>query len=290
MNGDAQVNDCIYRLDIVAPAAEVPGVTGFLARSVAYGWEESGEETGDMVFRVHIEDPGHCERFVSELAALHPRTTVTRAAVPNRNWALAWREFFTAVPCGEDFVVLAPWMVAEQPYRERIPIVIDPKTAFGTGHHATTAMCLEVISVLHRAGRVQAGKRFLDLGTGSGILGIGLARIGLHGTGLDTDPLAIENAVDNVERNGVASVVDVRTGSLELVSGERFDVVVANILAEPLVELAPDLVAALAPGGCLVLSGVLTIQAETVAAAYVSQGLPSPQVLVRDEWAALYWA
>jgi ribosomal protein L11 methyltransferase len=280
----------LSRIEFTAPAADVPLVTVLLVEKLPYGWEEEEQATGAALFRLHVEDPAECEALIAELHAAFPDIAIARSEVPLRDWALAWREFFTMVLCGEDFVVLAPWMLDEQPYKTRIPIIIEPKTAFGTGHHATTALCLEAISNLKRAGRIAPGARFLDLGTGSGILGMGLAKLGLTGVGLDIDPLSIENSEENKTLNGVSDAFHIELGSIERVKGQQFEVVAANILAEPLITLAPEILEALAPGGCLILSGLLALQADGVAAAYQSLGLPEPRKMLREEWAALVWA
>lgn len=278
----------IIRLDISAPEADVELVRGLLWPHIAYGWEEV-EEPGGLCFLVHMEKPWLAEELEQQLTSRLPELRISSTLVPKQDWTSAWREFFTAVPCGEDFVVIAPWMVADHPFPNRTAIVIEPKMAFGTGHHATTALCLECISALHGAGRLGGQTRFLDLGTGSGILGIGCAKLGASGIGIDNDPVALENAEENVRINGVADKMRLALGSIETAADGPFDLVVANILAEPLIQLAPELVAQLAPGGVLVLSGILAAQAETVAKAYKALGMPDPQTRIQGEWAALYW-
>ena len=192
--------------------------------------------------------------------------------------------------CGKQFVVLPPWLADTPDFPGRTPILIEPKSAFGTGHHATTALCLRVVSDLLEAGRLQAGQHFLDLGTGSGVLGIGCCKSGLTGEGLDIDPLAVDNALENRVLNAVAPEnFTVAEGSIGAVAGKRFDLVLANILARPLIEMAADIVRACRLGGCLVLSGLLEIQADGVAAAYRAQGLPEPRRIIDGEWAALVW-
>ena len=206
------------------------------------------------------------------------------------DWLAAWRQFFTPVCCGNHFVVLPPWLADTQDFPGRTPILIEPKSAFGTGHHATTALCLRVVSDLLEAGRLQQGQHFLDLGTGSGVLGIGCCKFGLTGEGLDIDPLAVDNAVENRALNAIAPEnFTVAEGSIGAVAGKQFDLVLANILARPLTEMAADIVRACRPGGCLVLSGLLEIQADGVTAAYKAQGLPEPRRIIDGEWAALVW-
>ncbi len=283
--------DTIVKLEFLVPAASAEPFTAFLFDRVQYGWEEE-ERTGNTLFRVHAEDPAFARDLGQQAKARFPDVSLTQEDAPNRDWALAWREFFTAVLCGEDFVVIAPWMVEENPYASRIPIIIEPKTAFGTGHHPTTALCLEVLSELQRNGRAAPGMRFLDLGCGSGVLGLACAKLGLTGLGLDVDPLAVENSLENIGVNGVdPAAFAVMEGSLEVIeeSPEQFDLVLANILAEPLIDLAPRIAQRVKDGGALVLSGVLAVQADAVAAAYASLGRPEPQRRDSGEWSALVW-
>ncbi len=283
----------LIRLDVAVPRDMEPLVTAFLFDRVSYGWEEIDLDSDEVLMSVHIEQLEFCQALEQELGARWPQVRIQRSEVPKRDWAQAWREFFTAVPCGEDFLVIAPWMdelLQDAPRQGRVPIVIEPKMAFGTGHHPTTALCLEVVSTLFRQGVIAPGMRFLDLGTGSGILGIGCSRLGLTGLGLDIDPLSIDNALENRIVNGVEDFFEVKEGDLGGAAGERFDLILANILAEPLVELAPRLRESLKPGGVLVLSGLLEIQRRLVVEAYRACGLPEPEALVRGEWAALIFS
>lgn len=282
----------LIRISIVIPAhcpEDRDMADGVLARAVPFGWEEESLADGSVRLRVHTDNPAFCERLLATLRAGLPRADVTRDAVPDTDWTLAWRDFFTPVPCGTHFMVIAPWMADTVALDGRIPIVIEPRTAFGTGHHPTTALCLGAVSELAASGRLRAGLRFLDLGTGSGILAIGCARLGLTGVATDIDMLAVDNATENRVINAVASAIDVRPGSTEAARGETYDVVLANILAQPLKELAPDILALLAPGGCLVLSGLLAVQADGVEGAYTALGMPCARRRVEGEWAALIW-
>ncbi len=325
----SQEQQYIHRVDIVAPVEMDDLVTAELFDEAPFGWEETELSEGFKRFRLHFEKKEHATRVAEHIRALWATVSVAVEAAPRRDWALAWREYFNAVTCGEDFIIVAPWMAAEAEQGRvagRIPIIIDPKTAFGTGHHPTTALCLEVLSNLYRQGSVRAGQRFLDVGTGSGILGIGAAKLGLTGMGVDIDPLAIENAHENAQLNDVVDAFQLAEGSLsavrtadpsqewafeerpenaagfahsaetfvardavsEIAGQERFDLVFANILAGPLVALADRIAARVAPGGTLILSGLLTSQADQVRAAY--EPLLGPgEAQVSDEWVALFW-
>lgn len=280
----------IHRLEIVVAESDYDCTTGLLALEASFGWEEQSLPTGETRFRVHCEQKDFLERLQRLLKQAVPAAESALSELEETDWLAAWRQFFTPVCCGKRFVVLPPWLADTPDFPGRTPILIEPKSAFGTGHHATTALCLRVVSDLLEAGRLQAGQHFLDLGTGSGVLGIGCCKSGLTGEGLDIDPLAVDNALENRVLNAVAPEnFTVAEGSIGAVAGKRFDLVLANILARPLTEMAADIVRACRPGGCLVLSGLLEIQADGVAAAYRAQGLPKPHRIIDGEWAALVW-
>ncbi|WP_442877359.1 50S ribosomal protein L11 methyltransferase [Desulfolutivibrio sp.] len=273
--------------DPVDPVREE--LTAWLAPRLAQGWEEMDTPEG-AIFRVHVDDNPVGRELADTLAAAWPQLAIRRESVASEDWGAAWKAFFTPIAVGEVFEVLPPWLVHEG-HADRTPIIIEPKMAFGTGHHPTTALCLELFGEMSGTGRLAPGMRFLDLGTGSGILGIGLCRLGLSGIGLDIDPQAVFCAAENVQANGVASAMRTAAGSLDcLAPGERFDMVAANILAQPLAAMAPLLAARVAPGGALILSGILAEQADAVAAAYRRTGLPEPVVRLSGEWAALAWS
>ena len=280
----------IHRLEIVVAESDYDCATGLLALEVPFGWEEQSLPTGETRFRVHCEQKDFLERLQLLLKQTVPAAESALSELEETDWLAAWRQFFTPVCCGNHFVVLPPWLADTQDFPGRTPILIEPKSAFGTGHHATTALCLRVVSDLLEAGRLQQGQHFLDLGTGSGVLGIGCCKFGLTGEGLDIDPLAVDNAVENRALNAIAPEnFTVAEGSIGAVAGKQFDLVLANILARPLTEMAADIVRACRPGGCLVLSGLLEIQADGVTAAYKAQGLPEPRRIIDGEWAALVW-
>lgn len=280
----------IHRLEIVVAESDYDCATGLLALEVPFGWEEQSLPTGETRFRVHCEQKDFLERLQQLLKQTVPAAESALSELEETDWLAAWRQFFTPVCCGNHFVVLPPWLADTQDFPGRTPILIEPKSAFGTGHHATTALCLRVVSDLLEAGRLQQGQHFLDLGTGSGVLGIGCCKFGLTGEGLDIDPLAVDNALENRALNAIVpESFTVAEGSIGAVAGKQFDLVLANILARPLTEMAADIVRACRPGGCLVLSGLLEIQADGVTAAYKAQGLSEPRRIIDGEWAALVW-
>lgn len=171
-----------------------------------------------------------------------------------------------------------------------IPILIDAGLAFGTGHHGTTAGCLEMISHVVRN---EQPRNALDVGTGSAVLAIAIAklrRISVLAT--DIDPIATQVARENVRKNRVASQVRCETATgmhhIGIKTGAPFDLIVANILARPLMELAPQLAAHLSAGGSLILSGILASQRHRVLAAYRVQALFHVKTLWRNGWVTLH--
>jgi ribosomal protein L11 methyltransferase len=157
---------------------------------------------------------------------------------------------------------------------------LDPGLAFGTGTHPTTALCLQFLDALPLAGR-----RVIDYGCGSGILGIAALKLGAaHVVALDLDPQALIATRDNALRNEVSSGIEVAGVPAQL---QPAGCVVANILAGPLIELAPTLTAACEPGGDLLLSGLLKTQAYQVKAAY-SADFDMVRVVGRDDWCCIH--
>ena len=172
----------LIRLDIVVDEEQYDTVAGLLVRNISYGWEEDSLPTGETRFRVHCDNAIVQENLLSALRAWLPGLDVEQTSIPRQDWTVAWREFFTPVRAGQ-FIVLPPWLFESTPLEGRKPIIIEPKSAFGTGHHNTTVLCLEAITELLASGRLKAGQRFFDVGTGSGILGIACCLNGLAGLG-----------------------------------------------------------------------------------------------------------
>ena len=174
------------------------------------------------------------------------------AEVPREDWATAWRQHFRPIYPTPRMAVCPPWDRVPDP-EGGFAVVVEPKTAFGTGHHETTRMALQAMEQ-----RVQAGGRVLDVGTGSGILSIAAAKLGAgRVTAVDTDPQAVENARQNASLNAVGERMDLYEGSVSAVEG-TFDLVVANVISGVLIPMLPDLKARLKASGRLILGGVLS--------------------------------
>lgn len=202
------------------------------------------------------------ERIAGMLVDPRGRPRLDRLTDPG--WSTAWQSRFKPFRVGRRFLIVPPWHRRSE--SRRLSIVIQPGRAFGTGHHPTTAAALRAIEDFLRAGKL---KRALDVGTGSGILAIAMARAGVREiVAIDVDAVALENACENAAQNGVARSIRfsiVPIGSFR----RRFDLITANILAPTLIEMAPKLIARLAPRGRLILGGILAREARDVLRAYV---------------------
>ncbi|HEY0748210.1 MAG TPA: 50S ribosomal protein L11 methyltransferase [Steroidobacteraceae bacterium] len=209
----------------------------------------------------------------------HVTNTARVRAVEEQVWERAWLAGWKSMRFGRRLWI-CPRAASAPEDPQAIVVRLDPGLAFGTGTHPTTALCLQILESLPIAGRT-----LIDYGCGSGILGIAALKLGAaHVTAVDLDIQALLATRDNAQRNAVASQITVQGVEKEL---HAAFCVVANILAEPLIELAPKLTAACEPGGYLLLSGLLTTQAYSVKAAYAA-GFDMVTVVERDEWCCIY--
>lgn len=196
--------------------------------------------------------------------------------VAEQNWVQLTQSQFDPIRVSERLWIVPSWH--ESPDPAAINLILDPGMAFGTGSHPTTRLCLEWLER-----NVSAGNTVLDYGCGSGILAIAAARLGAgHVAGVDIDPQAVDAAKANAERNGVTALF---VDSAAPVAGE-YDVVVANILSNPLRVLAPAICAHVRSGGRLALSGILREQADEIVAIY-AQWIPLQVADVREDWVCL---
>jgi ribosomal protein L11 methyltransferase len=216
----------------------------------------------------------------------HVTNTARVRAVKDQDWERVWLTDWKSLRFGRRLWV-CPTAAEPPDDPDAVVVRLDPGLAFGTGTHPTTALCLQILDSLPVSGR-----NVIDYGCGSGILGIAALKLGAaHVTAVDLDPQALLATRDNAMRNGVSANIDVQGVDIESTSphgGLRpAYCVMANILAGPLIELAPKLTAACEPGGFLLLSGLLKTQAYEVKAAY-AHGFDMVQVVERDDWCCIY--
>ncbi len=194
----------------------------------------------------------------------------------DKDWEREWMENFHPMKFGQRLWICPSWRDIPEP--DAVNVMLDPGLAFGTGTHPTTALCLEWLEGLDLT-----GKTVIDFGCGSGILAIAAIKLGAEKViGIDIDPQALQASRDNAERNGVADQLEVYLPQNQP-EGLIADVVVANILAGPLRELAPVIKGLVKPNGDLAMSGVLDTQAEDVANYYRDE-LHIDPITEQNEW------
>lgn len=197
--------------------------------------------------------------------------------IPEEDWNESWKKGFKPMDVGEGFTILPPW---EKPKEGRINLIIDPGMAFGTGHHETTRSCL-LLMEKHAPGVPK--KRFLDVGTGTGILAIAAAKLGFkHILAVDNDPLAVEATRLNGELNNLSDV-NIREGDITAVEG-TFDLITANLISGILIEIAQEIASRLSSRGIVIISGILQDQKEEVFAAMEAGGLELVETLAEGTW------
>jgi len=210
------------------------------------------------------------------------RSEVVPVELPEQDWSIAWRAHHRPLRMGPRVWVHPPWDVPAIGPRE-VRVAIDPGMAFGTGSHPTTALCLERLDELLL---LRPSSDVLDIGTGSGILAIGAALLGAgRVVATENDPVALEVARRGALLNGLAKGrIEFLLSQPDHVPGAPFGIVVANILLNTLVELAPRIATRVAPSGRLVLSGLLADQGDEAEDAYRASGLRIVGRKQREEW------
>lgn len=244
----------------------------------------SEEEDIDAILR-------EIEQFLDRLAAQAPGTSLPKpivSTVCSEDWSTSWKVNFKPLRVGRRLMIVPTW--EEAPLNpDDIVLRLDPGMAFGTGGHETTRLCLELLETIMDGMPTLMTPSVLDLGTGSGILAIAAVRLGAGRVcAVDIDPQAIEVARENLVINDLANQVECSTTPLEKLKG-AFDVILANILAEELVRLAPQLIERLAAGGMLVLSGILAEKEELVRTGFSVNGLKYRETRRDGEWVALLY-
>jgi ribosomal protein L11 methyltransferase len=218
------------------------------------------------------EDLWHLQAF-----NLSPVGPMQRHEVDEEDWSNAWKAHFQPLKIGR-IVVKPSWRKWESTTDDLV-LELDPGMAFGTGLHPTTRLVLEDLQR-----RVRPNEQVLDLGTGSGILALAAAMLGAQVTALDTSDVAVEVACANVEANRLHGRIVVGQGSIESVNARQFHLILANIIASVLIQLAPALAKALAPEGELLASGIIEERVDSVRQAFAIAGLDIVHEQCEGDW------
>jgi len=217
----------------------------------------------------------------------------------DEDWSLSWKQHWQADPVGERLLILPAWLEVPPEHADRLVIRMDPGSAFGTGSHPTTRLCLEALEGLAAERGRQAGTppglgsiRVADLGCGSGILGIAALLQGARSVAaVDTDSLAVRATAENAAVAGLQQRLQVRLGSAEvlaeLLEAEPADLLLCNILAPVIEALAPAFTSLLAPSGVGLLSGLLVPQAERLQHVLAALGWRVELAAQQSQWGLL---
>ena len=216
--------------------------------------------------------------------------TIEESETEDVDWVNNWKKYFHQFYV-DDVLIIPSWEEVKPEDEDKMIIHIDPGTAFGTGMHETTQLCIRQIRKY-----VTPQTRILDVGCGSGILGMLALKFGAeYSVGTDLDPCAIDATYENMEVNGIEkSQYEVMIGNIiddkevqDKVGYEKYDIVVANILADVLVPLTPIIVHQLKKGGIYITSGIIDMKEETVVNAVKEAGLEVLEVTYQGEWVSV---
>lgn len=216
--------------------------------------------------------------------------TITESETEDKDWINNWKQYFKQFYV-DDILIIPSWEEVKPEDRDKMIIHIDPGTAFGTGMHETTQLCIRQLKKY-----VTKDTELLDVGTGSGILSIIALKLGArHAVGTDLDPCAVPAVEENKEVNGIpVEAFDMMIGNIiddkevqEKVGYEKYDIVTANILADVLVPLTPVIVHQMKPGAVYITSGILDVKEEVVKEAVVAAGLEVVEVTHQGEWVSV---
>ncbi len=217
------------------------------------------------------------ERF----EAVHIPFQADTDTVDPKDFENNWKKYFKSTEIGRRLCICPSWEQYNNKENRKV-LKIDPGAAFGTGTHATTAMCLALLDQF-----ITPNQTVLDIGCGSGILSIAAVLLGAErATGIDIDPVAVKVARENAALNGLSEKTEFLVGNLNEKITSRYSIVCANIVADVIMALAPDVPGLLAPGGRFLCSGIIDSRAEEVRAALLRAGLQITNTVTESNWVA----
>lgn len=291
----------LYESKTEVPFESVDAIDDVLLELGVEGWSLLQDVIVRKAWLVGIFEQEHeAQRRWTELRPLLAAAGVAAATfaepvvrlLPDQDWRDSYKAHFKASQFGRLHWVPVWEREKFQPAEGEVVIWLDPGLAFGTGNHETTRLCCErLVALSEKAGGRAKEWRVVDAGCGSGILALSAAKLGFkHVAGFDNDPEAVRVSEENAALNGLSGAVEFFTGDLVsgLAGGRQAEIVLANIQADVLIRFANELVGAVAPGGALVLSGILAIEIEKVRAVFAA-AVPAWTIesRVMGEWSDL---
>ena len=243
------------------------------------------KDRANSIIHIYISE---CDNAAEALEFLKERLTAENipftagsVGVDDSDWNENWKKYFHPIEIGEKLAVVPSWENYENA-QNRTVLNIDPGAAFGTGTHATTSLCLELLQ-----GFVNEDSRMLDIGCGSGILALASVLLGMKSAfGVDIDAQSVKTAKENAEINNISDKVKFEVGDLtEVVSG-KYDVICANIVADVIIRLLPDAKNFMNDNGVLIISGIIDLRKDDVLKAVRENGFTVTNEKYKDNWCA----
>ena len=283
------MNDQWSKITLIFPSDCTDILYGFFSDFPSMGIEEEDEADGSTKWKVYLPTASLGPDFKQNLLNLFQPSPqkLTIAAieeVKQENWQDNWRQYFHIVNVGERFRIVPSWEITTAPPAPgRIDLFIEPGMAFGTGTHATTQLCMRLADKY-----LCSGARVLDVGTGSAILLMAAMKLGAaEAVGTDIDPDVLENAEENLQLNDVArSHANIFIGPLADLPETPFDFIFCNMLSHEFLPLLGEIHSRCAPTATVLVSGLLTSEADEVKSALTQAGLTVRDQLQQDEWLA----
>ena len=281
-------------LSVWSPPDVQEAVANFLVEQTNRGVQLEGEWVTAYCpkgreAQVCLQQLTHYYKELQQLYPNLPEIKVAQKDLPGEDWSETWKSFFKPLIIGKNIVIKPTWEPYE-PKPGQVLIEIDPGRAFGTGKHPSTALCLEILELmLSESSRNKMGSvnSVLDVGTGSGILGIAAARLGAREVlGLDLDPEALKVAEENLRRNRVEGIMSVSSIPLHRL-GETYDLVIANLTGPVIMQMAANLCRCVSPEGWLLLSGILNEQLAEVVKSFHTHYFIEVDCWTMEEWRAI---
>ena len=287
--GEEAVADLFYQLGCPGVSVEDPALLRDYTESGLWDYHAFGEVklTGTSVVKGYfpedeelIDKLARIEWEIRDLLQRFPNWIVQTKGVSlkEEDWATAWKAYFKPIRIGRHFLIKPSWEQVDL-LADDILLELDPGMAFGTGTHPTTTLCLRTLEDL-----IKPGQTVFDLGTGSGILAIAAAKLGAEVEAVDLDSVAVKVAQENVDLNHVGDQVRVLRGDLGTVLKGQADVVIANIIADVILMLLPDLKRILRPEGEFLASGIIEHRADDVEVGLKEAGFEIVERVLDEGW------